>query len=300
MSVKNNELGGTDWSAENWYYQDVNDTFDAAGITAISGVRLAGLTHFPLNTINGGMTTGYRIASNAWSGLTNMTVTEGILHNNSTGSISATSPRFKLPTSISRFAIYVDGVKGRMFTSTPTGISDYSSFVLGFNNTTNETTFSYGITDGSGTVTMFSEGTTFTGVRRQYKGNLRCTFSHDNSSLMVDRGYMVGSITDTISSSEDRFVTDTQIIDISSLSGTLDLTSLGSYTYGISGFNPLDVCTVRISTDGGSSYTSIGENGVFVTTAAAGTDFMINVSGFISSISSGTIIKSVLVIPILG
>jgi len=38
MSVKNTMLGGTDWDAGDLYYQDLNDTFNAAGYVPVGSI----------------------------------------------------------------------------------------------------------------------------------------------------------------------------------------------------------------------------------------------------------------------
>jgi hypothetical protein len=328
MSVKNTMLGGTDWDAEDLYYQDLNDTFSRTIQAALCGLEsrtpMARLPAFGRGIILG---------AGAQESLTNVTNDGDILHTTSTGAYSITFPAVILPSSKQVFGVHANGIVGSKITDvdishTSTSATDivsnvglYKAISFGFSFSWDE---GFGgsqsgqvrFTDGSTHATVLSSFTTGHEEQVRYDGVMNIYFgpSHDEAVVHYKynvhredkNGYAYRETAASIGPKEKW-----AFIDLSALSGTVDLelnSTIGHHpaavefqTYGAAGYsdNEFDsFVTISISTDEGSSWTAIEGNGVSASATASGSSIKVKLEGTASASDEYLLLRDVSIVPI--
>lgn len=315
MSIKNSFLGGSDWGAEDWYYQDVNDTINTVAYSSVGGnVSRGDILSMPIasNVIT--------LGAGAEDSTTNMT-SSYILSTTTTGSYSVVFPELMLPKSYQTFLITADAIIGRKITdatSTGTFVSDISiyknisfGFFIGANlGTSGSRTSTLQITDGTNTATIDSvSGSTSSNTVEVYKtGSITLYFDSTYDTAIAHIRAYYGA--DGAPSSKDGHMAEEwKSLDLSSFSGTVYIEAASSGTAGSTNFETYGACgisdnefdnevTISISTDSGTTWDALGKNGIPVEATAAGSTIKAKLEGSAAAADEKLLLRSISIVPL--
>lgn len=328
MALKNSNLGGTDWGAEDLYYQDLNDTFNVAARTSLFGVEpRTSIARLP------DLTRRITLGAGAEESKTNVTNSGDVLHTTTTGAYSVTFPAIMLPNSKQHFGVYANAIVGSKIadvdishnvTSTTDIVSNvglYKSISFGFTHAVQE-----GTSGGATPVIRFNDGATSVTVgitlpsalaeeQIRWDGAMNIYFgpSHDeaiihytyNEHRQRPGSYAFRETANSIGPKEKWVFANLSSLGATvalQLSTTVTGTAMSEFqTWGATGYSDNefdDFVTISISTNEGSSWTALTGNGIPASAAASGSSIKVKLEGTASASDEYLIIRDVSIVPI--